>query len=205
MNPFLSELLDTIGIDSQHLNTYLSAEELTYLDGNIRSSVDFQKDFYTESNGENLEVLLYFLDAHKKEIIFLMQDNSKIEVLINLYTSCIISSKYDCFRFDLSKFPQIYKPSNEVLTLYRIGRKGESVGNLGSSWSKNVCGLKAYCQASSMTKEKFNDRPVFAIEIKDSEVLFEGDRKEQELVLKAGFKHRRIELVNDALRSKIYT
>ncbi|HHX8334337.1 TPA: hypothetical protein ACVOY8_002870 [Vibrio diabolicus] len=205
MNPFLSELLDTIGIDIQHLNTYLSAEELTYLDGKIRSSVDFQKDFYTESNGENLEVLLYFLDAHKKEIIFLMQDNSKIEVLINLYTSCVISSNYDCFRFDLSKFPQIYKPRNEVLTLYRIGRKGESVGNLGSSWSKNVCGLKAYCQASSMTKEEFNDRPVFTIEIKDSEVLFEGDRKEQELVLKAGFKHHRIELVNDALRSKIYT
>ncbi|EHR6472026.1 hypothetical protein ACOQ0N_001553 [Vibrio parahaemolyticus] len=115
-----------------------------------------------------------------------MQDNSKIEVLINLYTSCIISSNYDCFRFDLSKFPQTYKPSNEVLTLYRIGRKEETVGNLGSSWSKNVCGLKAYCQTSSMTEEEFNDRPVFVIEIKDSEVLFEGSWQEEELVLKVG-------------------
>ncbi|ELK8497343.1 hypothetical protein RV040_000810 [Vibrio alginolyticus] len=205
MNPFLSELLNTIGIDIQHLETYLSAEELTYLDGNIRSLVDFQKDFYAESNGEKLEVLLCFLNAHKQEIITLMQDNSKIEVLINLYTSDVISGNYDCFRFDLSKFPQTYKPRNEVLTLCRIGRKGESVGNLGSSWSKNVCGLKAYYQASSMTKEEIIDRPVFVIEINDSEVLFEGNRKEQELVLKAGFKHHRIELVNDALRSKIYT
>ncbi|THE59844.1 hypothetical protein CGI22_13325 [Vibrio parahaemolyticus] len=205
MNPFLTELLNTIGIDIQYLKTYLSAEELTYFNDKIRSSVDFQKDFYTESNGENLEVLLYFLCAHKKEVTSLMQDSSKIEVLINLYTSDVISGDYDCFRFDLSKFPQTYKPSNEVLTLYRIGRKGESVGNLGSSWSKNVCGLKAYYQASSMTKEEFNDRPVFVIEINDSEVLFEGSRKEQELVLKAGFEYRRLELVDDELRNKIYT
>lgn len=198
MNTFLKTLLDTIGIDVGHLKTeYLSEEELRHLDGALKSLEDFDSSFYSCDNGDNLEVLLQFLSVHREDIIALLEDNSEKEILICLYTSGVISGSYDCFRFDLSKFPKQYKPKNQVLTLYRIGRIDESENNLGCSWSKSIDGLKAFIQSSTMSVDIFNKRPIFKVEIDDSEVLFEGSSEEQELVLKVGFKNKTLRKLDD--------
>lgn len=204
MNPYLTELLDIIGIDIPHLNSYLSIEELSYLGSIFKSASDFERDFYTNKEGEHLEVLLHFLNAHKKDIIDLIQDSSKTEIREKkLYTSSAISADYDCFRFDLSKFPQTYKPKKQVLVLYRIGRKGECTGNLGCSWSRSLVGLEAYCRSSAMTKTELDSRPVFSLEIDDSEVLFEGSSYEQELVLQAGFNYNSLKFLDKKSRNQI--
>ena len=109
-----------------------------------------------------------------------MQENLKKDSLVNLYTSTIISGNYDCFRFDLTKFPQTYMASNKSLTLYMIGRTGKYEGSLGCSWATSIEGLSSYCQSSSMLRPIFDLRPIFVIEINDSQVLFEGRTSEHE-------------------------
>ena len=202
MNKYLTTLLNSIAIDITHLtNKYLSSEELEYLDRVLASQQNFKQPFLTDKHGNQLEVLLFFLNAHKAEIIALMQGDRKTETLKELYTSSLISGDYDCFRFDLSKFPQNYTPTNQVLTLYRIGRDGESGGNLGCSWSKGIEGLKAYYCSSGMSE--LESRPVFIIEIDDSQVLFEGSKREQELVLKPNFIPSKLDELDKERRSQL--
>ncbi len=204
MNQYLTKLLNTIAIDLEHLtNEYLSSEELVYIDRELASEQDFEQFFYTDEYGDQLETLLFFLNAHKKEIIDLMQSKGKREALKELYTSSVISGNYDCFRFDLSKFPQSYTPTNRVLTLYRIGRNGECDGDLGCSWAKEIEGLKAYCFSSSMSESILKSRPVFLMRIDDSQVLFEGNRTEHELVLKPNFTFNKLEKLDDERRNQI--
>lgn len=203
MNTFLKTLLDTIGIDVGHLKTeYLSEEELRHLDGALKSLEDFELDFYSNAYGDRLEVLLQFLSVHKGIIIALMKNNSKKSMLIELYTSDVISGSYDCFRFDLSKFPKHYESRNQVLTLYRIGRVDESEENLGCSWSKSIDGLKVFIQSSSISEDTLTKRPIFEMQVNDSEVLFAGSNKEQELVLKAGFVYNMLKLLDAKKISK---
>ena len=138
LNQYLTTLLNAVAIDLEHLiNECLSSEELAYIDRVLTSKQDFEESFYTSEHGDQLEVLLFFLNAHKAEIIDLMQGKAKIETLKELYTSSVISGAYDCFRFDLSRFPQNYMPINRILTLYRIGRDGESEEDLGARGQKN--------------------------------------------------------------------
>ena len=195
MNPFLEKLFDIVAIDTEHLiSTYLNQSELQYLNNHLAHIEDLKKGhFYSDKEGENLEVLLYFLLSHKEDISLIWEDNSKKEILLKLYKSSIISGNYSCFRFDLSKFPQTYKLENIILTLYRIGRKGETRESLGNSWSKDGTGLKNYALSSSINIE---DRPVFVIKINDSEVLFQGNSKENELVLKKDFKLNEVKILN---------
>ncbi|MEJ2912698.1 hypothetical protein [Pseudoalteromonas sp. C12FD-1] len=145
MNQYLSTLLSSIGIDFVHLkNKYLSPQELTYIDKLLASKKDFEGTFYTDEHGDKLEVLLMFLNAHKEGIINIMGGKGKTETLNELYTSSVTSGSYDCFCFDLSKFPQSYTPLNQTLTLYRIGRDGESKQDLGCSWAMEIEGLNAF-------------------------------------------------------------
>ncbi len=123
MNRFLNELFDRIAIDITHLAYYLTSCQKQYLCNNLRSIEEFENDFYSDQQGENLEVLLHFLSCHKKDILNLWGDSSKKEILIDLYTSGIISGSYNCFRFDLEKFKQAYNPVGKELTIYRIGRE----------------------------------------------------------------------------------
>ena len=204
MNQYLSTLLNTIGIDIIHLKTnYLSASELEYLDKLLASEQDIKQDFYTRAHGERLECLLFFLNAHKKDIIDLMQGNRKAENQFKLYTSSTISGNYACFQFDLSKFTQTYTPKNQVLNLYRIGRGGESEGNLGCSWATSIDGLKAYYYASGISKTILDTKPIFVITIDDSQVLFTGEKKEHELVLNPDFTHNTLAILDDKLRNQI--
>ena len=74
MNQYLTTLLNTVNIDLEHLtNEYLSSEELAYIDRVLASKQDFEESFYTSEHGDQLEVLLLFLNAHKKKIIDLME------------------------------------------------------------------------------------------------------------------------------------
>ncbi|WP_394389087.1 hypothetical protein [Shewanella woodyi] len=204
MNPYLTSLLDAISIDIDHLkNEYLSDNELTYLNEILKSEQDFELDFYTAEHGNNLECLLMFLSAHKRVIIDLMQGKGNNETLIHLYTSSIVSGSYGCFRFNLSKFRQTFVPSNEVITVYRIGRDTENQGNLGCSWATSIDGLKAYCDASSLSKSMLNFRPIFVATVDDSQVLFEGNKTEQELVLKPDFKYHMLDYLDEQLRINI--
>lgn len=188
MNQYLTALLNAAAIDLEHLtNKYLSPKELEYIDRVLVSKKDFEECFYTDEHGKQLEVLLLFLNAHKDKIINLMEGKGGVDALKELYTSSIISGAYDCFRFDLSKFPQSYMPTNQILTLYRIGREGEYEGNLGCSWAREIEGLKAYCFSSVMSKAILESRPVFSIKIDDSQILFEGNRMEFEFVLMPNF------------------
>lgn len=188
MNNFLSNLFDVIALDTVYLNTYLSKTELQYLCENIASREDFEDNFYTADNGENLEVLLQFLSAHKNEIIQILDCPTKKSILIDLYTSIIITGEYNCFRFDLDKFEQTYEPRGEVKTIYRVGRENENTGSLGNSWSTSHSGVKSYADASSICAIS---RPVFEATINDSEILSEVNSSEDELILKKGF------IVND--------
>jgi hypothetical protein len=189
MNPFLEKLFDIIAIDTEHLNLYLTSGEWQYLNNALKSIEDLDSDFYSDKEGKNLEVLLHFLSCHAKDIALIWEDNSRKEILLKLYISGIISGNYECFHFDLSKFDQTYRSRGHTLTLYRIGRKKEHKKSLGNSWSENVTGLKIYAQSSSIEVES---RPVFVIEINDSEVLCEGNSQENELILKKCFKFNEI-------------
>ena len=189
MNPFLEKLFDIIAIDTAHLKLYLTSNEYQYLNNTLKSIEDLNSDFYSDNEGENLEVLLYFLSCHAEDIALIWEDNSKKEILLKLYTSSVISGNYSCFHFDLSKFEQTYKSSGQTLTLYRVGREKEHKESLGNSWSNNVTGLKNYVQSSSIEVES---RPVFVIKINDSEVLCEGSSKENELILKKNFKFNEV-------------
>jgi len=204
LNQYLTTLLNTVMIDLKHLtNEYLSSEELAYIDRVLASKQDFEESFYTSKHGDQLEVLLFFLNAHKKKIIDLMEGKGEIETLKELYTSSLISGNYDCFRFDLSKFPQSYRPTNRVLILYRIGRDGEFEGNLGCSWAKKIEGLKAYYSSSGISESILESRPVFLMEIDDSQVLFEGNKNEHELVLKPNFTPNKLDKLDDERRNQI--
>ncbi|MCW8336584.1 hypothetical protein [Vibrio paucivorans] len=204
LNQFLTRLLDTVGIDIDHLTSkYLNAEDLKYLNNLLVSQKVFETFPTVQYGSENLECLLHFFHCYKEDIVALLNGNSKSNIFIDLYTSGVISGSYDCFRFDLSKFPRVYSPTGETLTLYRIGREGEHEGDLGCSWAGSVEGLNAYCDSSSLTKDKLVSRPIFVIEIEDSEVLFEGERKENEFVLKPGFIPKVFCPASESLREQV--
>ncbi len=185
MNQFLKKLFDIIAIDTEHLNFYLTSSEKQYLNNNLKSKEDLNSALETNKEGENLEMLLHFLVCHADDIALILEDNSKKEILLTLYTSTTISGNYECFHFDLSKFDQTYKSKGQILTLYRIGRKKECEQSLGNSWSKDFAGLKNYILSSSIDADS---RLVFVIKINDSEVLCEGSHQESELILKKNFK-----------------
>ncbi|WP_201353140.1 hypothetical protein [Hydrogenimonas urashimensis] len=202
MNSFLEKLFCIIAIDTEHLiNSYLTQSELQYLNNSLKSIKDLNGEFYTTSEGENLEVLLYFLYCHKEDILTLWEDEFKKEILVRLYTSGVISGNYPCFHFDLSKFKQTYKSSGQTLTLYRVGREQEQKENLGNSWSTSTTGLKNYVQSSSIEVE---NNPVFVIEINDSEVLCEGNSRENELILKKGFKFNSIKSLDIEQKRQLF-
>lgn len=201
MNPFLEEFFNIIAIDAEYLNGYLTPGEMKYLNITLKSIEDLNSDFYTTEHGGNLEVLLFFLFRHLKDITQIWEDRSKKEILLRLYTSNIISGNYDCFHFDLSKFEQTFNPNGQELTLYRIGRAGETIENLGNSWAKDFTGLKNYVQASSI---EVDSRPLFTIKISDSEVLCQGQSQESEFILKKNFKCSDIKLLRAEERSKIF-
>jgi hypothetical protein len=204
LNQYLTELLNAAAIDIGYLtNKYLNSKELAYIDIVLASKQDLEKCFYTSEHGDQLEVLLLFLNAHKNKIIDLMEGKCGMEALKELYTSSVISGVYDCFRFDLSKFPQTYTPTNRVLNLYRIGREDECEGNLGCSWAKEIEGLKTYYRSSGMSEAILEYRPVFFIKIDDSQVLFEGNRMEYEFVLKPNFMPDKLDKFDAELRSQI--
>jgi hypothetical protein len=201
MNPFLEELFNIIAIDAEYLNGYLTPGEMSYLNITLKSIEDFNSDFYTTEHGGNLEVLLFFLLRHLKDITLIWEDRSKKEVLLRLYTSNIISGNYDCFHFDLSKFEQTFNPSGQELTLYRIGRASETIESLGNSWAKDFTGLKNYVQASSI---EVDSRPIFAIKSSDSEVLCQGQSQESEFILKKDFKYNEVKLLSAEERREIF-
>ena len=150
MNHFLKKLFDVIAIDTEHLNLYLTSSQKQYLNNNLKSKEDLNGNLYTSEEGENLEMLLHFQVYHADDINFILEDNSKKEILLKLYISTTISGNYECFHFDLSKFDQTYKSKNQILTLYRVGRKKEYEQNLGNSWSKDFADLKNYILSSSI-------------------------------------------------------
>ncbi|CDT62588.1 conserved hypothetical protein [Vibrio coralliirubri] len=204
LNQFLTSLFSAIAININHLQyEYLSKNELNHLNKTLRSEDDLNHDFYTSQHGENLECLLFFLDKHRDIIIALMRENASNQTLTCLYTSYTISGSYDCFRFDLSKFPQTYIPKNQVITLYRVGRCSESASNLGCSWASSIEGLNTYCDRSALSKDVLKSRPIFIATIDDSQVLFEGDSSETELVLKHDFTLKNLSLADEEVRKKI--
>lgn len=190
MNQYLASLLSAINIDTSHLESiYLTENQLKLLNQILTSKKNFERNFYTGSLEGNLECLLFFLTQHKDKITKIMDGNGTSQDYVNLYTSPIISGNYDCFRFDLNKFSKTYKSNNQPIELYRIGRDSESLDSLGCSWSTSIEGLKAYYQASGLSKDEIMRRPLFSTTVNDSEVLFEGNKQECEFVLKPGFKH----------------
>jgi hypothetical protein len=200
MNPFLEEFFNTIAIDTEYLYEYLTPKEMKYLNITLKSTDDLNSDLPTAEHGLNLEVLLFFLYQHLKDITLIWEDRSKKEILLKLYTSNVISG-YDCFRFDLSKFEQKFSPSGHELTLYRVGRANETIESLGNSWAKDFTGLKNYVQASDI---EVDNRPIFSIKVSDSEVLSCGQSQESELILKKSFKCSDIKLLRAEERSKIF-
>lgn len=189
LNQYLTCLLSAIKIDINHLTSiYLTKEQQKTLNQTLTSKEDFERDFYTDSLGANLECLLFFLTKHKDQIQKIMEGKGTSQDYEDLYKSPIISGNYDCFRFNLINFTKTYKSTNQPITLYRIGRDGESTDSLGSSWSTNIEGLKAYYQASGLSEAEIMRRPVFSATVNDSEVLFKGSNQECELVLKPEFK-----------------
>ncbi len=205
LNQYLANLLSTIKIDISHLeNTYLTRKQLKLLNQTITSKEDFERNFYTDSLKGNLECLLFFLTKNKDQITKIMEGNGTSQDYVDLYTSPIISGNYDCFRFDLNKFNNTYKSNNQPIELYRIGRDSESLASLGSSWSTNSEGLKAYYQASGLSKDEIMSRPLFFATVNDSEVLFEGNKQEYELVLKPEFKHLEIKILNAKSKKMLF-
>lgn len=202
MTPFLEELLGVVAIDIEYLNSYLTLSERQYLDDNLKSIEDLKSDLYTNQEGRNLEALLHFLCHHREDITHIWSYPSEKEILIKLYTSNTISGNYDCFRFDLSKFDQTYNSIGQKLTLYRVGREGENKKSLGNSWSKSHNGLRSYAQASSIDGAS---RPVFEVEINDSEVLCEVNSQEDELILKKNFILIHLKVLDTNERQQIFT
>lgn len=200
--PFLEELFDKIAIDAKYLESYLSPNQWQYLESNLKSIEDLDNNLYTDKEGGNLEVLLQFLVCHKDNINDIFRNPSRGEILIELYTSSIISGDYDCFRFDLSKFKKTYNSIGQVLTLYRIGRKDEDMESLGNSWSTSISGLRSYAQSSSIDGV---NRLVFEAKINDSEVLFEINSKEDEVVLKSSFRYVECEIIDEKQRQQIFS
>ncbi|CCN69763.1 hypothetical protein [Vibrio nigripulchritudo] len=204
MNPFLTQLLKTIAIDISHLTqNFLRPNELDLLEKQIKSEDDFRKEFYDalKIGGNNLECLALFLHNHKDDIFGIINgDNTK---LIDLYTSGAISPGYKCFRFDLSKFPKSYSSTGRTLTLYRAGREDESNENLGCSWAQSTQGLKIYVQSAD-AGSRHESKPIFRMEVDDSQVLFEGNLNEEELVLKPNFTPNSIKTLDQAERDKIF-
>ncbi|GLR03951.1 hypothetical protein GCM10007906_15380 [Vibrio hyugaensis] len=199
LTPFLTKLFEIIAIDIEHLNQYLKPHEKEYLNRNLVSMEALNDDLYSSELSDNLEVLVNFLVQHADDIGQLWQDNDKKELLVDLYISGTISGEYDCFHFDLSKFSHSYISSDQQLTLYRIGRVGETVSNVGNSWSYDATGLKAYAQFVS----GLASRPVFSMQVHDSEVLCKGQSKESELILKKGFTADSIKLISTEERQEI--
>lgn len=202
MNPFLQKLFNVVAIDIEHLNSYLTSDEWIYLNNSLKSIEDLSRDFYSDKEGKNLEVLLHFLSCHKQDITLIWRDNFKKGILLKLYTSGTISGNYDCFRFDLSKFEKTYNSIGLVLTLYRIGRKGEDMKSLGNSWSKSIFGLRSYAQSSSIDGV---NRPVFEAKINDSEVLFEVNSQEDEIILKSDFKHVECKILDAKQQQQVFS
>lgn len=202
MNPFLEELFDKAAIDAKYLESYLSPIQWQYLESNLQSIEDLDNNLYTDDEGESLEVLLQFLVCHKDDITVILREPSRKEILMVLYTSSVISGNYDCFRFDLSKFEKTYNSTGQILTLYRIGRKDEDMKSLGNSWSKSISGLRSYAQSSSIDGV---NRPVFEAKINDSEVLFEVNSQEDEIVLKNDFRHVECKILDTKQRQQIFT
>lgn len=202
MNSFLEELFRKAAIDIGYLESYLSSSELQYLDSNLKSMEDLDNNLYTDNEGKNLEVLLQFLICHKDDITGILREPFRKEILIALYTSSIISGNYDCFRFDLSKFEKTYNSIGRELILYRIGRKGEDMENLGNSWSKSLSGLKSYAQSSSIGG---GNRPIFEAKINDSEVLFEVNSQEDEIILKSDFRFVECKILDSKQRQQIFS
>ena len=201
MNEFLSKLFKSIALDTENLNTFLSEDEQQYLDRKIGSRAEFEDDFYTDEEGDDLETLLHFLTCHKGEIAQVLDDPSKRELLLNLYTSSTISGSYNCFRFDLGKFKQTYEPTGRVKTIYRVGRKNETEDSLGNSWSKSHSGVKSYSISSSICAVS---RPVFEAEINDSEILSEISSQEDELILKKEFTVKSCRELSDEEKKAIF-
>ncbi|POB90256.1 hypothetical protein [Vibrio vulnificus] len=201
MNQFLQSLFDIIAIDTEHLNLYLTLSEKQYLNNALKSIEDLNGDFYSNEEGENLEILLHFLKCHAQDIAIIWEGRCINEIRLKLYTSSAISGGYQCFHFDLSKFEQTYKSSGQKLTLYRVGREGESKDSLGNSWAKDFSGLKNYIQSSCI---QIDSRPIFAIEINDSEILCEGNTLENELILKKDFTYSEVRLLDIDERNKIF-
>lgn len=202
MNPFLEELFDKTAIDAKYLESYLSPNQWQYLESNLQSIEDLDNNLYTDNEGENLDVLLQFLVCHKDDINVILREPSRKEILIVLYTSSVISGNYDCFRFDLSKFEKTYNSIGQILTLYRIGRKDEDMKSLGNSWSTSISGLRSYAQSSSIDGV---NRPVFEAKINDSEVLFEINSQEGEIVLKNDFRHVECEILDTKQQQQIFS
>lgn len=201
LNPFLKELFDIIAIDIEHLNGYLTHDEFNHLNGTLKSIADLDGEFYTNERGSNLEVLLFFLYHNLEDIKVIWEDPRKKEVLLALYMSNTVSGNYDCFHFDLSKFKQTYNPIGQKITLYRLGRSNETMENLGNSWSQSTSGIKNYAQASSIN---IDSRPVFAIDVNDSEVLCLGNSTENELILKKDFEYIEVKLLSNEERNGIF-
>lgn len=197
MNNFLEHMLNKIGIDVNHLTKkFLNKKELNKLDKVLKTEKDLDKLIYIKEHGDNLEEFTYFLNCHKNDIKSILKGVSVDEIKVNLYTSFAIPGGHDTFRFDLSKFKKLYIPENKELKLYRIGRNGECSGNLGCSWAKSIDGLNAYCESSGLDKSRLKSRPIFAITINDTQVLFAGNKIECELVLKPSFKYKTLDNID---------
>lgn len=200
MNAFIKKLFDVIAIDTAHLKSYLSLSQQQYLDRSLKSIDDLGTGLYTDQKGENLEVLLHFLSCHQKEIVQLWNNPSDKNILVSLYISSTISGNYDCFRFDLSKFKTTYNPICQRLVLYRVGRPDEEMTNLGNSWSKSYKGLINYVHSSAINGLS---RPIFEAEVCDCQVLCEGNKQEDELILKKGFVYEKIKKIDEHERCRI--
>jgi hypothetical protein len=200
MTQFLKDLFSIIALDIEYLYIYLNSIEQQYLNDNLKSIADLNDSLWTDEKGDNLEVLLQFLSCNKSDIAEIWNDSSKKEILVTLYTSSVISGDYNCFRFDLSKFAQTFNPVGKKITLYRVGRVNEDNNSLGNSWAKDFSGLKSYIQSSAIDVD---GRPVFTINVNDSEVLCKGNQGESELILKKGFNYEKIELLSLEEKRKI--
>ena len=68
---------------------------------------------------------------------------------------------------------------------------------------KKIEGLKAYCYSSGIPESILESRPVFLMEIDDSEVLFEGNNNEHELILKPNFTPNKLCKLDNERRNQI--
>lgn len=206
MNDFLKELFNNICIDVEYLkNEFLSKKELEKLSKKIKSyNCLIEKDVRIFDDSDNLDLITTFIECEKDVIIDILNNKgNRAHLLKKLYISPVISGSLESFYFDLSKFPKSYIDKNKTIRLYRIGRYGENINNLGCSWSKNKKSLKNFKNASVIRKGELKKRPVFEIEIKDKEILFEGNKLEGEMVLKKDFKYEKIRKKNRGFKKQL--